>query len=187
MFPTEHTDHIFVYEHSFCIPDDFIEILERGASNDWSFVTFSKVVAGSEDICTSEMASLYALSTDVDDQFVDYLRQTVNSISESGIERAMDYSNTHDLAASESSLYDLLRFTKFGQQHASAVLGDNLQEGLIVEICSLSPEAMLVEFPALDIEVPMNQGDILIAPGGFPFAHRILTKTSNIILKRIFR
>ena len=187
MFPTEHHDNVYVYENSFCLDDEFLPILERGASNDWSFVTFTTVVAGGSDYCKSEVASLYALTTDVKDEFLDFLREHITSVSDVGNELSEDYFNSVDIRGCGSGIYDLLRFSQHGDQSRSVVLSNHLEEGIVVEIASLSPSPLRIEFPSLDLTVKLNQGDIMFAPGGFPFAHCIHTEESNILLKRQYR
>lgn len=187
MFPTEHHDNVYVYEHSFCVDDEFLPILERGASSDWSFVTFTTVAAGADDHCKSESASLFALTTDVKDEFLDFLREHITAISDTGLELSKDYFNSVDIGDYGSMIYDLLRFSKHGEQGKSVVLSSHLEEGIVVEIASLSPSPMHIEFPSLDLTVKLNQGDIMFAPGGFPFAHCVHTEESNILLKRQYR
>lgn len=187
MFPTEHHHNIYVYENSFSVDDEFLPILERGASSDWSFVTFTAVAAGADDHCKSESASLAALPTDVKDEFLDFLREHITPISDKGLELAQDYFNSVDIGDYGSIIYDLLRFSRHGEQGRSVVLSSHLEEGIVNEIASLSPNPMHIEFPSLDLKVELNQGDIMFVPGGFPFAHCIHTGESNILLKRQYR
>jgi hypothetical protein len=185
MFPHIYKTYISHYVNSVSVHDEIEKVITRGTKSDWSFISFLTVVDEDDTTASSEMASLSPLSTDVNDSLLDYLREHVTSIENDANELVHDYALTHDLNEYMGGMYDLLRFSCQTSTKRSVILGDNLQEGLFIEIISLSDSEANVHFPFVDETVTMNMGDSLYFPGGFPFSHRIETSGSNIFLKRI--
>jgi len=187
MFPQIYKTYISHYSNAVVVHDEMEKIITRGTKSDWSFISFLTVIDENDTTASSEMASLFPLSTNVDDSLLDYLREHVTSIEAAANESVYDYALTHDLNNYNGGLYDLLRVSSKTPNKQSVVLGDNLQEGLFTELVSLSDSEAKAVFPFVDQTVTMNKGDALYFPGGFPFSHRIKTSGSNLFLKRMLR
>jgi len=187
MFPKIYEDYIYVYEKSVVIEEGMEDVIRRGTASDWSFVSFTTVVPESADVALSEIASLNPLSTQVDDVFLNYLREKITSIDFISLENFQDYCLSHDISAKQFSSYDMIRISSTSNNGFSAIVGGLLQDGIISEVVSISPNDTKLDFPHLGIEVPISQGDTVFIPGGFPYSFRCLANPSNIFLKRSCR
>lgn len=178
---------IHAYRGFVSIPDNFLSVVDRGTRSDWSFISFITVNEGSNDYAKSEVASLNPLQSDVSDTLLDYLREHVSAIEVDANESRDDYLMSCDITSYENSLYDLIRVSKFESSSTSTVLGERLEEGLAIEVVCLSEESLIV-FPDLELSVEMSVGDVLYAPGGFPFSHFVGEKSGQaLFLKRLMR
>ena len=187
MFPEKYEKFISRYPSAFSVPDDVDDVIRRGASNDWSFVSFSPVIKEADDVAKSELASLFPLTTDVSDDFIDYMRDVVSNIAVAADECIDDYMVDNDMMRSKSSLYDLIRISSSSSKKYSVPLGGSLQEGLVLEFACISKDGASVNFPHLNVSIDMDRGDVVYAPGAFPFTHRIGTSSNALLLKRMFR
>jgi hypothetical protein len=186
MIPDSRGPLVSLYDNIFRIPDDLVEKISREADGDWSLIQYFTGADASETNALSECGPLALLRTEMNDAFVDYMRGVIGPIEQDANESLDDYLTVQGIKGGQTNNYDLIRITKLSEATRSVVLGNRLQEGLVAEICCLSDRGA-VHFPSIDETVEMSCGQVVYAPGGFPYEHQLCSDNQTTYLKRLIR
>lgn len=168
--------------------EDFTSDIIAVSSDSWSPLAFATVFFGGAEGCRSESAYL----TNDEQPFFGAAGETgariANELREMMSTHLDDYCSKHQVTPLFSSPFYAIRTTKvFESDKWSVPIDGNLMDGLISIILCIGTESGSVKFRHLDKEFPLNTGDSIVYPAGFPYSPQLSGGNGTMYVKTTFR
>lgn len=167
---------IRMYDNLFDCGKEFIDLVERECSQEWSFLNWVRAEVGDgyvSEIRTSMACELSPLSSyDGSVERINSLHSTWVKIFESLDKAVWDYRDDFELDLRADESYRVLRYGKGGEYKAHQDHGPN-NERVLSLVCFLNDDFSGGEliFPHFDLEVKPKAGSCVVFPSNFPYLH----------------